>query len=151
MAFQPGFVEAIEMNQIERIETDSDGNEETIKPKIGKDVVIGGQEPWKLCEMSRKSDIGWEAAMVTPDCPGRFFACQLPHTFCVQGSFYLTENNQYGLPCSTHFWAVKFLKCDRSPPKPPRSKTIDISAPSRPSTDATASFITCSAFPASTL
>jgi hypothetical protein len=87
MAFQPGFVEAIEMNQIERIETDSDGNEETIKPKIGKDVIIGGQEPWKLCEMSRKSDIGWEAAMVTPDCPGRFLpASRLIHSVC-RGAF----------------------------------------------------------------
>mmetsp|Transcript_15847 Transcript_15847/g.33705 ORF Transcript_15847/g.33705 Transcript_15847/m.33705 type:complete len:344 (-) Transcript_15847:185-1216(-) len=91
MAFNPGFVEAIEKNQIERIETDSDGNEEIIKPRIGNDVVIGGQEPWKLCEMTRRSDTGWEAAM---------------------GSFYLTEHNQYGLPCSKHFWAIKFLKCD---------------------------------------
>jgi hypothetical protein len=71
MAFNPGFVEAIEKNQIERIETDSDGNEELVKPRIGKDVVIGGQEPWKLCEMTRKSDTGWEAAMVTPDLLGK--------------------------------------------------------------------------------
>ncbi len=64
MAFVPGFVEAIEKNQIERIETDNDGNEEIIKPKIGKDVIIGGEKRWKFCEMTRKSDIGWEAAMV---------------------------------------------------------------------------------------
>ena len=65
MAFVPGFFEAIPENQIQRTITDHDGNEDIILPKVGKDVEIGGDKKYKLCEMTRKSDVGWEAAMVT--------------------------------------------------------------------------------------
>jgi hypothetical protein len=64
MAFVPGFYEAILDNQIQRTELDKDGNEERILPKMGKDVNIDGDKKHQFCEMTRKSDVGWEAAMV---------------------------------------------------------------------------------------
>ena len=61
MAFVPGFFASTEFNQKQQILMDKDGNEETITPKVGKDVEILGD---KKCDIIRKSDVGWEAAMV---------------------------------------------------------------------------------------
>ncbi len=64
MAFVPGFFPSIAANQNSSTAIDSGGNEETVTAKVGKDVEISGDKKFKFCEMARKSDVGWEAAMV---------------------------------------------------------------------------------------